>query len=427
MMPIGRLERHLPQVLEELAEPQMPDYFADLMWTTAHSSQRPAWSMLERWIPVNEIALRPVLAQRLPWRPVFVLGLVMLTILAGLVFAAGAYRLPPAFGPAGNGLIVHSEDGDIYTFDPRTGASNAIVTGPDADVDPSFSSDGTKILFERLLSGDPSQGLLYVANVDGSRLQKVSPDALTDLNGVDLSPDGQHIAMVASLNEIPSLFTVPSDGGQIRPIRTGQTIWGASFRPTGPADILFGGSEGYDGSYSGLYLIAADGSNLRTLVAPRIDADLFGDPRWSPDGSQIAYGRREPSKPAIRLHVMSADGTDDHVVGQLDGAWAEGWPRWSPDGTKLLVERRGGDAWDWERAWQPAVISLDGAPAVPIAFEATSWVEMDWSPDGKSILATPTDADGKALPQLLWDPLTGESTTAPWPPTSPPSWQRIAP
>ena len=45
-----------------------------------------------------------------------------------------------------NGSITFSHGGDIYVADPRTGISKAIVTGPETDIAPVYSRDGTRIL-----------------------------------------------------------------------------------------------------------------------------------------------------------------------------------------------------------------------------------------------------------------------------------------
>lgn len=437
-----RFERDLPRLLENLAEPQTPDYFDDLFWQTAHTSQRPAWSLLERWLPMLEIARRPVVTQ-VPWRPVVVLALLVFALVASLVLAGAQMRLPPPFGPAANGLIAHSKDGDIYTYDPRTGVSRTIVTGSGYDVDPVWSADGTRMVFRRALgeAGDT----LFVVRPDGGGLREISPDHLSDVRSYEISPDGGSVAIVADVNDIPSLFIARSDGSGIRRLETGTVVWGATFRPTG-SDILFVGPHGVDGSYGGIYLIDADGANIRTLIEPRVDANIEGDARWSPDGTRIAFARWEPSviRKDLRVHVMAADGTGDRIVGHADGAWWEsgpladavgepwvGGPLWSPDGTKLLIERNPGTG-AGEYATHPSspvVATVDGsAPDVVIRFHMSiHGVLVGWSPDGSAIQATPLDENGDAVQQLIWDPLTGDSRTAPWAANSYPSWQRVAP
>ena len=76
--------------------------------------------------------------------------------------------MPQPFGRAANGLVAYAAAGDIYTVDPVTGVSTAIITGPETDVNPRWSRDGTHIAFERKAVGDSGPGLVYVARADGS-------------------------------------------------------------------------------------------------------------------------------------------------------------------------------------------------------------------------------------------------------------------
>src|SRR2546425_4101465 len=110
MMPTDRFERRLPELLAELAEPRTPDYLDDLLWQTAHSSQRPAWSFLERWLPMVDIARRPVLAPRVPWRSIG-FGLVLLAVLVAMATAllvGTRQKIPAPFGPVRAGLVAYA-------------------------------------------------------------------------------------------------------------------------------------------------------------------------------------------------------------------------------------------------------------------------------------------------------------------------------
>jgi hypothetical protein len=144
MMPTDRFERQLPVTLTELAEPRTPDYLDDLLWQTARTSQRPAWSFLERWLPMLDIARQPVAAPPVPWRSIglaFALMALLIAMVAALV--VGGRSNPPApFGPARNGLVAYASEGDIFTVDPVTGAATAIVAGPTTDLNPRWSLDG---------------------------------------------------------------------------------------------------------------------------------------------------------------------------------------------------------------------------------------------------------------------------------------------
>jgi Tol biopolymer transport system component len=446
MMPTERFERQLPGLLEDLAEPQTPDYFDDLLWQTAGTSQRPAWTLLERWFPML-IARQPVLAPRLPWRPILTIALIGLLLLATAAFYAGMHHLPPPFGVAKNGLVVYSENGDLFTTDPATGVVATIVTGPDFDLDPVFSPDGTKLAFERKEIGTTGPGWLYIANANGGGLTRISPAPLTDLSSYQFSSDGRWVVMESTIGGFTGVSVAESNGNGYRRIDTaGHFLWSTpTFRPGDDSTLLFVGAQGADGSYPGLYLVDRDGTQVRTLIkADGVADSLLPDAAWSPDGSQIAYTQSEPNQLEFRVHVMTVDASGkqvgtDRVVGHAPAAWFEGWPVWSPDGHSLLVQRNTGPVVDravrgadYDASVHPptaVIVSVDGtAPEVSVKFElSTAGALMTWAPDGKSVLVTPYDGDATRQQQLLWDPTTGTSTKAPWTANSYPSWQRLAP
>ena len=169
MMSTERFERDLPALLENLAEPQTPDYFDDLFWQTAHTSQRSAWTIPERWLPMLQIARQPVVAAQPPWRPAASSSSSSSRSWRAWSSPAPTRRLPPPYGPAANGMIATLRDGDIQTFDPRTGVSRAIVTGPRDDVDPVWSPDGTRLVFKRM-------------TVNGSGLIRERPGPMASIN-----------------------------------------------------------------------------------------------------------------------------------------------------------------------------------------------------------------------------------------------------
>ena len=118
MTSIGPLRTRTPEHCSRTSPSRStPDYYDDLFWQTAHTSQRPAWTIPERWLPMLEIARQPVVPQ-MPWRrhrgaapPA------RRPLAAGLLLAAAQPKPPPLTGPAGNGLVVMSRDGDIFTVD----------------------------------------------------------------------------------------------------------------------------------------------------------------------------------------------------------------------------------------------------------------------------------------------------------------------
>ena len=127
----SRMERRLPEILEELYLGRTPDYRDEVLAAAVRTRQRPWWTFPGRWLPMADIASRPAYAPRLPWRAITVAFLIGALLLAVTVAYLGSRqtRVPPPFGLAENGLIAYSADGDIWTTDPLTGVTNAVVTG----------------------------------------------------------------------------------------------------------------------------------------------------------------------------------------------------------------------------------------------------------------------------------------------------------
>ena len=127
MTTFDRFEREIPELMAELAPPRVPDYFDDMLRQAARTRQRPAWSALERWIPMGVIA-RTQPMRPMPWR-LIAIGIALLLLAgAALLYAGSRPHLPAPFGPARNGQILFATlDGEIMTIDPSTGAAK----GPD--------------------------------------------------------------------------------------------------------------------------------------------------------------------------------------------------------------------------------------------------------------------------------------------------------
>jgi len=89
-----------------------------------------------------------------------------------------------------------------------------------------------------------------------------------------------------------------------------------------------------------VFVMDADGDGLQQLT-PERHGQSSGQPSWSPDGRQIAYvhGASVDSGVPSRfggLFVMNADGTD---VRRLTQGRADTDPAWSPDGREIVFTR----------------------------------------------------------------------------------------
>ena len=145
-----RLDAELPDLLEDLAAPRVPEYADVIFERLATAPQRSRWTFAGRWLPA------PVARHRVPKAPVaswrlIVVGLVVLALAAAAIVAVGSRpRVPPPFGLASPGAIGYVADGRIWLAGPDGSGAHPISADGGNDVHPVFSPDGTKLAFVRL-------------------------------------------------------------------------------------------------------------------------------------------------------------------------------------------------------------------------------------------------------------------------------------
>jgi Tol biopolymer transport system component len=423
------LERDLPAILGEIATGRYPDYIDDVLATTAQRRQRPAWTFPERWFPVDLATKALPGAPRLPWRAMAALAVLALLLGAALALYVGSQQrpLPAPFGRAANGSILFAEAGDIYTADPLTGVTTAIVVSPETDLRPIWSLDGTRVVFERKVKGATGEGWLFVANQDGRGLVQVTPTPLLGLADYSFSPDGRSIMGFATGDRGMAIMVVARDGSGAPAFFDVGATPGAGpprYRPDG-SEIMFLGREPGNTYRGEVYALDPKTGNVRTVISASTTGDITGA-SWSPDGTRVAYGVLEYPNATPSTHVASADGTGDIVFKSVPDRIAYGGGAWSNDGTRLIV------AGIYQEGVRSVVLPIDGSSVglkiecLPGAGPGDCMADWIWSPDDSVLLGAMSDASGQYQPQFLADPLTGKIRPAPWTATGHPAWQRVA-
>ena len=235
-----------------------------------------------------------------------------------------------------NGLYVMNSDGSnktqvTYTKDAQCDP------GTCADVFPAWSSDGTKIVFERYFT--TSSGVSY-------RIDEVNAD-------------GTGLTALASVNDGSSLQTpawAPDDSKiayQYCPVGTGECdIYKMNTDGTSPAEVLSGtsvsGYSAYDPAWSpdsskiyfdnqsDIFSVTASGGSLNQLT----NSSYYGGSNWKPtvsaDGSTVAYiNNTNVYTISSTAHLDDGTAATSNSYNNLDPSYVTAaWPNGS---TKTIV------------------------------------------------------------------------------------------
>ncbi len=236
---------------------------------------------------------------------------------------------------------------EVHSLDLETGEvvnlSEDLATAPFSDgsmpdsldrgvrsgEEPAQSPDGSRIAFASFRDGN---GEIYVMAADGS-----APENLTLHDAWDVSPawspDGKRIAFVSDRN------------GDVE-------VWPGTHLNTE------------------IFVMNADGTGVEQVTFDALSKSAQG-PAWSPDGSSIAFSRKETKG----IFVVELSSKEMRRASEDRWAWS---PSWSPDGRSIAHVGGGGTVW---------VMAVDGGQVLQLTFGDEFWDEHpSWSPDGTRIV-----------------------------------------
>jgi TolB protein len=234
---------------------------------------------------------------------------------------------------------------------------------------PVVSPDGSRIAF---LSERDGTEDLYVMASDGSHVLR-----LTRTPEVESQPswaaDGKAIRFSVWGKDSSRIYAVDAEGGNVNEIGKvqGRSV---AISADGKRDLHA------LGTWTAVQLIESDldGSHPRQLSD---GSSVVWSPRWSPDGKTIAFTGRD-GRGILHIYLMDADGSNVRQLTHFDPADGQAQcPAWSPDGRQLAVQANTkGSAHVW-------VVDAKSGAARKLAPHSQAFLDElpSWFPDGKRI------------------------------------------
>jgi Tol biopolymer transport system component len=309
---------------------------------------------------------------------------IRMVVLGCLVAAVAAPPVHAAY-PGANGRIAYQVEGEdggpthLWWANPDLTDAEQLTFGDHNQFDAAWSPDGTTLVFssdENATAPPPYPGFrldIVTLNVVTGERRVIDTGSVAN-DQPSFSPDGQRILFIGcfalcdpSSDIAPGLYTVrASDGGDLQglpgkgPKDLDYPQW-PRFSPDG-TQIAFTGvkepswhSEGSGAPREGaVYVVNTDGTGLHRLT-PFGDLTTF-EVDWSPDGSQLVM--QSDWRPGTRpsLWIVNADGSDLHRLTdeipvpakQSQYFQASFAPTWAPDGSVIMFNCAPGELSFWD-------------------------------------------------------------------------------
>jgi TolB protein len=284
--------------------------------------------------------------------------------------ASNEVKLSPQWLPGGKiSYAVRAVNGGLRIWNPDRSWATIV---PGAIRHPSWSADGTQVVYERILKPASTEHLISTFSRDpefelflSEPFPAFSPDGKTLLysqyggNGLNTSDT--------------TIQTMNADGTGKHPLfhKEGISAFDAVWSPAGDIIAFCVGkyfrAAGLPSAQ--IALIKPDGSGYREIAEEGVNN---GFPSWSPDGKRLVYKRGK--------HLVILSIADGKIVPLTDGAHYDNFPKWSPKGDAIMFTTdRDGD-------FELYTIRPDGTGLRRLTNSPGNDAHSIWSDDGEWIV-----------------------------------------
>ncbi|MEN7547542.1 amidohydrolase family protein [Rapidithrix thailandica] len=277
--------------------------------------------------------------------------------------------------------VVFDMMGDIYSIPIKGGEANVLRQGHAFEVQPSYSPDGSQIMFTSDAGGGDN---IWMMNRDGSEAKQITKENFRLLNNADWAPDGQyfvarkHFTSGRSLGagELWMYHISGGSGVQLTQRKNDQQDVGEPcFSPDGryiyySEDMYPGGAFEYNKDpNSQIYVIKRydrETGEIETITGGPGGAIT---PQISHNGKLMAFIKRVRTKSVLYLHDLTT-GQEWPIYEDLSKDQQEAWAifgpytgySWTPDDQHIVIWAKG----------KLRKINVDNGSAEMIPFEVNA-------------------------------------------------------
>ncbi len=229
----------------------------------------------------------------------------------------------PVWSPDGSSIafdgVLNSDllrDVFLVTVSDRP-VQTRITTLPGFDCYPSFSPDGTQIVY---MSERDKNRDLYIMDLQGNDILRLTDDPAYDYEPA-WSPGGSQIVFVSRRSGDSEIYLMDADGENVLQLTDAAKLdWRPSWSPDGQW-IVF---ESWRNGNADIFMMRPDGSDLQQLTDNKAED---GSPAFSPDGRYIVFHSRRTGD--YQLFIMEVVHPEDQWHLESNSVRAL-LPVWSP-------------------------------------------------------------------------------------------------
>ena len=222
--------------------------------------------------------------------------------------------------------------GGIYRIDIATGTREQVTFAPgeERDFTPRISHDGRTLAFVRYFSH--GHGELFTVPVHGGPARQLTND-LRDIQGITWSQDGNSLIFCSNRSSYFQLWSLSLSGG--KPVLLDTSTTSATSPTAFHHSIRLAFVDA--GENWNIWRYPVERGHLGPAKLILSSSGRNHDPRYSPDGKQIAFISDRSG--TLEVWTASADGSAATQVTDLGGTWVNSLT-WSPDASRIAFDAR---------------------------------------------------------------------------------------